>query len=123
MFCRNRKYVMHNTALETLTLSAELHLSAAMLLFAKKASTSFPSAASRSSSRLVGLLGFSSTKYRIETMAKNVVYIENQYAPASKPRRLISEVMWMMFRDTLTHAEAHAKARWSVVLSLYVEDT
>jgi hypothetical protein len=92
-------------------LSAELHLSAAILLWAKYAKTSFPSAASRSSSRLVGLFGFSKTKYKIETMAKNVVYMENQCAPANNPRRLISEVMWMILRDTLTHAEAHANAR------------
>lgn len=94
-----------------LTLSAELHLSAAMLRLAKYARTSLPSAASRNSSRLVGLLGFSRTKYRIETIAKKVVYMENQYAPANKPRRRISEVMWMILRDTLTHAEAHANAR------------
>jgi hypothetical protein len=92
-------------------LSAELHLSAAMLLFAKYASTSLPSAASRSSSRLVGLLGFSRTKYKIETIAKKVVYMENQYAPANNPRRLISEVICIMLRETLTHAEAHANAR------------
>lgn len=103
---------------KSLTLSAELHLSAAILLLAKYARTSLPSAASRSSSRLVGLLGFSRTKYSMETIAKNVVYMENQYAPANKPRRLISEVMWMILRETLTQAEAHANARWSVVLSL-----
>jgi hypothetical protein len=60
------------------TFSAELHLSAAILRLAKYANTSLPSAASRKSSRLVGLFGFSSTKYKMETMAKKVVYMENQ---------------------------------------------
>ena len=64
------------------TFNAVLHLSAARLLLAKYAKTSLPSTASRKSSKLVELVGFSKTKYRIDTIAKNVVYIENQYAPA-----------------------------------------
>ena len=46
-------------------------------------------------------------------MAKNVVYMENQYAPTSKPRFFISAEMCMMLRDTLIHADAQANARWS----------
>jgi len=41
----------------------------------------------------VELFGFSKTKYRIEIIAKNVVYIENQYAPVRSPRFFISVVM------------------------------
>jgi hypothetical protein len=67
---------------DRLTFSAVLHLSAARLLLAKYAKTSLPSTASRNNSKLVGLVGFSRTKYKIETMAKKVVYMENQYAPA-----------------------------------------
>lgn len=102
-----------------LTFSAVLHLSAARLLFAKYANTSFPSTASRSNSKLVGLCGFSKTKYKIDTIAKKVVYMENQYAPANWPRFLISVEMWMMLRETLTQAEAQAKALWSTVFTLY----
>jgi hypothetical protein len=61
-----------------LTFNAALHRSAAKLLLAKYSRTSLPSTASRSSSKLVGLVGFSSTKYKIDTIAKKVVYIENQ---------------------------------------------
>jgi hypothetical protein len=102
-----------------LTFSAVLHLSAAKLRFAKQAKTSFPSTASRSNSKLVGLVGFSKTKYRIETIAKKVVYMENQYAPANRPRFRISVEIWMMLRETFTQAEAQAKALWSTVFTLY----
>jgi hypothetical protein len=91
-----------------------------MLRVAKYANTSLPSIASRSNSKLVGLVGFSSTKYKIETMAKNVVYMENQYAPASTPFFRISEDMWIILREILTHAEAHANALWSMGFSLLV---
>lgn len=45
--------------------------------------------------------------------------MENQYAPANWPRFLISVEMWMMLRETLTQAEAQAKALWSTVFTLY----
>jgi hypothetical protein len=64
-----------------------------MLREEKYANTSLPSTASRRSSKLVGLVGFSSTKYKIETIAKKVVYMENQYAPANTPFLRISVEM------------------------------
>jgi len=97
------------------TFKAEMHLSAAILLFAKCASTSLPSTASPKISKLFGLVAFSVTKYRIETMAKNVVYIENQQEPASRPRFRISVEMCTTLREILTHADAHANALWSTL--------
>jgi len=43
-------------------------------------------------------------------------YIVNQNAPTNRPRLFISAVMWTMFRDTLTHAAAHAYDLSSIVL-------
>lgn len=97
------------------TVKVWLHLSAAMLLLAKLASISFPSLASLSISLLEGLLGFSKTKKTRDRMAMNVVYMVNQYDPIKSPRLLISPVMWMMLRDTLTQAAAHAYERLSTL--------
>lgn len=43
-------------------------------------------------------------------------YIVNQNAPTRRPRLFISVVMWMMFRDTLTHVAAQAYDLSSIVL-------
>ncbi len=46
-------------------------------------------------------------------------YIVNQNAPTRRPRLFISVVMWMMFRDTLTHAAAQAYDLSSIVLPVH----
>lgn len=44
-------------------------------------------------------------------MAKNVVYMENQYAPTSNPPFFISAEICMILRETLIQADAQANAR------------
>lgn len=56
-------------------------------------------------------------------MAKNVVYIANQYDPVNSFLFFISAVMWMMFRETLTQAAAHANDRGSPGLMASLDET
>lgn len=91
-----------------LTLNAIEHLSAAILRLANPLRASLPSLASARISFDPGLSGFSRTKNTRDMMAKNVVYMVNQYAPINNPRLFISVVMWTIFRETLTPAAAQA---------------
>ena len=47
----------------------------------------------------------------------------NQYAPLSKPRFFISDVMCTTLRETLTHAAAHAYVLESIVLTVELCET
>lgn len=91
-----------------LTINVCEHLSAAMLLFARVTRVSFPSIASLNMSCPVAESGFSSTKNTNDKIAKNVVYIVNQYDPISSPLFFKSVVMCTIFLEMLTQAAAQA---------------
>lgn len=97
-----------SAAFGVLTVKDWLHLSAAILLLAKAFKASLPALAFAKISSDPGLVGFSSTKKASDNIAKKVVYIVNQYAPMSRPRRCISAVICTIFLETLTQAAAQA---------------